>query len=65
MGSSRQHPAAALSSSAMDGTDEAWPVLNGVDALSSTSLKLIVDEDQLKDSERKHATEQINYIIFE
>ena len=57
--------AAALSSTAMDGTDGAWPVLNGVDALSSTSVKLIVDEDQLKDSERKHATEQINYIIFE
>ena len=57
--------AAALSSAAMDGADGAWPVLNGVDALSSTTLKLIVDEDQLKDSERKHATEQINYIIFE
>ena len=57
--------AAALSSTAMDGTDGAWPVLNGVDALSSTTVKLIVDEDQFKDSEQKHATEQINYIIFE
>ena len=57
--------AAALSSAGMDGADGAWPVLNGVDALSSTAVKLIVDEDQFKDSERKHATEQINYIIFE
>ena len=57
--------AAALSSAGMDGSDGAWPVLNGVDALSSTAVKLIVDEDQFQDSEQKHATEQINYIIFE
>jgi hypothetical protein len=57
--------AAALSSSGMDGTDGAWPVLNGVDALSSSAVKLIVDEDQIKDSEQKHATEQINYLILE
>ena len=57
--------AAALSSTGMDGADGAWPVLNGADALSATTLKLIVDEDQLKDSEQKHATEQVNYLIFE
>ena len=57
--------AAALSSSGMDGTDGAWPVLNGLDALSASTVKLVVDEDQLKDSEQKHATEQINYLIFE
>ena len=61
----RSASAAALSSSGMDGTDGAWPVLNGVDALSSSSVKLIVDEDQIKDSEQKHATEQINYLILE
>jgi len=28
-------------------------------------IKVIVAEDELKDSRQKHASEQVNYIVFE
>ncbi len=57
--------AVALSQSGMDGSDGSWPALFGANALSNDSIDLIVDEDQLTDSERKHTTEQVGYLIFE
>lgn len=32
---------------------------------TSTNMKLVVDEDTLKDSERSHTTEKVAYLIFE
>ena len=54
---------AVLSSAAMDGGDGGWPVL--LAAPTASTLHLAIDEDQIKDSERKHTTEQVSYIVFE
>jgi hypothetical protein len=57
--------AAALSQAGMDGGNGGWAVLVGSNAMTSTSLRLEIDEDQLHDSERNHTTEQVGYIVFE
>ncbi|MFC4992838.1 cadherin domain-containing protein [Rubritalea tangerina] len=57
--------AGALSSAAMDGGDGGWPVFFENDALSASAIKLIIDEDDIGDSESSHTTEQVNYLIFE
>jgi YVTN family beta-propeller protein len=56
--------AAILSISAMDGNDGAWAVLSGA-LPTPTTMELVADEDILKDNERKHATEEVGYLIFE
>ena len=56
---------ALVSSAGMDDTDGGWPLLYGPDPLSSTSLNLAVDEDQLADPERGHGTEQVALLVFE
>jgi PKD repeat protein len=56
--------AAIFSAAAMDGGNGGWPVMYGSNPLTSTSLTLVFDEDQLNDSERKHGTEQVAYIVF-
>ncbi len=55
----------AISISGMDGNDGGWPVLLGTGAVSPTQLKLAIDEDQIIDTERKHPTEQVSYLLFE
>ncbi|MCP5054831.1 MAG: hypothetical protein GY940_47135, partial [bacterium] len=55
---------AIISTAAMDGNNGGWPVLYGSSSLTSTSLLLVFEEDQVKDSERKHTTEQVAYIVF-
>ena len=57
--------AAAVSLAGLDGGDGGWAVLYGSSPLSSTTLTLAVDEDQLSNSERNHTTEQLGYIVFE
>ena len=57
--------AAAVSLAGLDGGDGGWAVLYGSSPLSSTTLTLAVDEDQLSNSERNHTTEQCGYIVFE
>ena len=57
--------AAITSSAGMDGVNGGWPVLYGSTPVTSSVLHLAIDEDQLKDSERKHVTEQVAYIVFE
>ncbi len=47
----------------MDGGDGSWAVLTA--APDATTIYLGVDEDQLKNSERGHTTEQLSYIVFE
>ena len=46
----------------VDGRDGGWAVLAAPDPLSSSSLALAIDEDQLVDSERVHTTEQVAYL---
>jgi hypothetical protein len=57
--------AAVVSSAAMDGGNGGWPILYGTSPVSTSSLNLAYDEDQIKDNERKHITEQVAYIVFE
>ncbi len=55
---------AIVGTAAMDGNNGGWPVLFGSTPLTSTSLTMIFDEDQIKDTERKHTTEQVAYMVF-
>ncbi|NIM17349.1 MAG: PKD domain-containing protein [Candidatus Aminicenantes bacterium] len=55
---------AIISAAAMDDANGGWPVFYGPTPLTSTSLVLVFDEDQLKDSERRHGTEQVAYIVL-
>lgn len=55
---------AVLSSSAMDGNDGAWPFLYGTIPLGGSTVSLAVDEDQFRDSERRHTTEQVAYFVL-
>ena len=57
--------AAVVSQAAMDGNDGSWAVLYGPTPFTTTSLTLVLDEDQIKDSERSHQDEQVSYLIFE
>ena len=58
---------AVLSSAGMDGGDGGWAVLNGSDPLSPSggTIDLVIDEDQLRDSERNHTTEQVAYFVID
>ena len=51
------HTGTILAPAAVDGLDGAWPVVTSV----GSQINLFVDEDQLRDSERAHTTEQIAY----
>lgn len=57
---------AVLSSAGMDGVDGAWGALIGSNPLpaNNDAINLSVDEDQRRDSERKHTTEQIAYFVI-
>ena len=53
-----------VSAAAMDGGDGGWPVAWGSPATTASQLFLAIDEDQIRDSERRHTTEQVAYIAF-
>ena len=55
---------AIATSAAMDGNNGGWPILYGASPLSAGSLDLAIDEDQIRDSERRHGTEQIAFLIL-
>jgi PKD repeat protein len=55
---------AIISAAGMDGGNGGWPVMYGSTPLTTTSLTMVFDEDQVNDSERKHTTEQVAYIVF-
>ena len=58
-------PAVALATqAAMDGNNGGWAQLHGASPLSATTMGLSIDEDQVADSERKHTTEQVAYLVF-
>ncbi len=55
---------AVVSQNGMDGNNGGWAVLYGANPLSAGTLALAIDEDQIRDSERNHTTEQAAYIVF-
>ncbi len=57
--------AAIISSAGMDAAEGGWPVLYGANPLAGTSLQIAIEEDQLRDAERKHATEQVAFLLVE
>jgi hypothetical protein len=56
---------AIVSAAAMDGGNGGWPLLYGNSPLSTSQLQLAYDEDQVKDTERSHTTEQVAYLVLE
>ncbi|NUQ65031.1 MAG: S8 family serine peptidase [Pirellulales bacterium] len=56
--------AAIVSQTAMDGLNGSWALLYGTDPLGPNRLAVAVDEDQTRDAERFHVTEQVAYIVF-
>ena len=48
----------------MDGGDGSWAVLHNSTSSIDGKLSIVVDEDQIKDTERKHTTEQVAYLLF-
>jgi PKD repeat protein len=56
--------AAIISTAGMDGGNGGWPVFFGANQLTDTSITMYFDEDQVGDTERRHTTEQVAYIVF-
>lgn len=57
--------AAIISQAGMNGGNGSWALLYGSNPVSTTSLGLAIDEDQVVDSERDHIAEQVAFIVFE
>lgn len=55
---------AIASPAGLDAHDGGWPILYGNSPLSTSSLKLAIDEDQHVDQERLHTTERVAYVVF-
>lgn len=51
--------------SGMDGNNGSWAMLWGAAAITTNRVRVIVDEDKLRDPERSHTTEQVGVIAFE
>ena len=67
------NPSVAIASqTAMDGSNGGWAVLygqnygqsHGQNLLQHMSVELVIDEDQIKDTERWHTTEQVDFIVL-
>jgi hypothetical protein len=56
---------AIVTMAAVDGGNGGWAYTYGADPITTTSLDLVIDEDQIGDSERNHTTEQVGYLVFE
>jgi hypothetical protein len=56
---------AILGQAAMDGRNGGWAILYGDNPITLSGLKIAIDEDQAWDTERRHTTEQVGYIVFE
>lgn len=50
---------AVVTTAGLDGSDGGWAYLYGADPLSTTQVNLAMDEDQIRDSDRSHTTEQV------
>lgn len=51
------------SQAGMDGADGGWAVLHGDQTTNQLSFK--IDEDQIRNQERRHTSEQVAYVAFE
>ena len=49
----------------MDGNNGGWAILYGASPFSAGLLPLAIDEDRARDSERKHTTEQVGFLVFD
>ncbi|HET6426983.1 MAG TPA: Calx-beta domain-containing protein, partial [Phycisphaerae bacterium] len=56
---------AVASLAGMDGANGGWSLLYGSSPLTTSTLNLAIDEDQIGDSERSHTSEQVAYIVFD
>jgi len=56
---------AILSQAGMDGGNGGWAILYGSAPLTASQVSLAIEEDWYRDSERRHTTEQVGYIVFE
>jgi len=60
-----QYSSGVASSIGMDGGNGGWPLLYGSDPLAGGLLDLAIDEDQLRDTERTHITEEVAYFLVQ
>lgn len=52
-----------LSSAGIDSGEGGWPVFKA-DPIGSGGFRLAIEEDQIRDGERKHTTEEVAYLMF-
>ena len=58
-------PAVAVATMAgVDGGNGGWAYLYGSAPATASTLDLVIDEDQVGDSERNHTSEQVGYVAF-
>ena len=55
---------ALLTMAGVDDNNGGWAQVYGATLATATSLFLWIDEDQIGDTERKHGTEQVGYLVF-
>ena len=55
---------AVLTMAGMDGFNGGWAQTHGATLATTTTLFLSIDEDQIIDTERNHATEQVGYFVL-
>jgi hypothetical protein len=48
----------------MDGNNGGWAYTYG-QSVTTNAISLVIDEDQRRDWERRHTTEQVGYVVFE
>jgi hypothetical protein len=56
---------AILSQAGMDGANGGWAILYGSIPITASQIRMAIEEDWYRDSERNHTTEQVGYIVFE
>ena len=49
----------------VDGANGGWSYTYGASPTTATTIDLVIDEDQLADTERNHINEQVGYVVFE
>ena len=54
-----------VAQNAMDGANGGWPVVYGDPPATTSRAYLSIDEDQIRDSERSHITDQAAMLVFE
>ncbi|MCK4342225.1 MAG: hypothetical protein KAY37_10945 [Phycisphaerae bacterium] len=56
---------ALVATAGLDGSNGGWAQIHGATLATRKILFLAIDEDQIRDKERSHTTEQVGYIVFE